>query len=201
MKILIADDHALFRDGLNHVLNQLEDDINVLEACDFASTLAMVEQHPDIELVLLDLHMPGSNGFSTLKTLGKRYPALPVVIISASNDYDDINQALNHGAVGFIPKDTKKELMLSGLRLILSGGLYIPQSYIENKKISKVQLLKDALTARQREVLAMIIEGKSNKVIAVELDLAESTVKMHVTDIFKKLGVTNRTQAALIGMH
>jgi DNA-binding NarL/FixJ family response regulator len=197
MKILIADDHGLFREGLRHVLANLDQAAEVFEAFDFESTLALVSQPLDVDIVLLDLNLPGADGFSVLRALGERYPALPVVIVSASESHTDIQQALSDGALGFIPKSSTSDIMLNALRLVLAGGIYVPPNYLNYQQLTEDSAKTHSLTARQIEVLQMIVEGKANKLIASDLGLAESTVKMHISAIFKTLGVTNRTQAAL----
>lgn len=192
MKILIADDHALFRAGVRHAIGQLSGEVEPIEAENCAEALAAVERHTDIALVLLDLHMPGRNGFVALETLSRQDPTLPIVVVSASDDRSDMRRALDSGAMGYIPKSVPTAVLLNALRLVLSGGIYVPPEMIEWDRPP----IGDApLTARQLDVLARIIEGKPNKVIARELELSEATVKAHVTAVFKALNVTNRTQA------
>lgn len=197
MKILVVDDHALFRDGLSHVLQSLEENVSILEApnCDVA--IQLVSEHSDLDLVLLDLNMPGKDGFEVLETFTKSYPATPVVILSASIQREDVQRALDAGAVGFIGKDTTSAVMLNALRLILSGGVYTPPSMTEPQTSTQNTGNNLGLTPRQSQVLAILRKGGSNKLIASELNIAEATVKMHITSILKSLGVTNRTQAVL----
>lgn len=126
MKVLIVDDHALFRDGLCHVLNALDDKACILQAADYASALQQASTHSDLDLVLLDLNMPGKDGFAALATFVKQYPALPIVMLSGSRLHQDIQRALDTGAVGYIPKFTTSIVMLTALRKILSGGTYVP---------------------------------------------------------------------------
>ncbi len=201
MKILIADDHALFREGLRHVLDALGRSLTVLEAADGQQTLRLVAQHPDLDLLLLDLTMPGMHGFAALDVLGKRYPALPVVILSASSQSSDIQRALDEGAMGFIPKCSTGAVMISALQLVLSGCVYIPpEIYVHTvnaHRASRDGNVENKLTPRQREVLALMQRGQPNKLIAAQLSLAEATVKMHVSAILKALAVTNRTQAVV----
>lgn len=199
MKILIADDHALFREGMCHVLGGLGESVTLLQAAECESALQHATDHPDLDLVLLDLNMPGKNGFAVLDTFANRYPALPVVILSASNQRNDIQRALDAGALGFIPKDTTSAVMLSALRLVLSGGIYVPPAIAisAESEYKKPQHDKHHFTPRQLETLAFLAQGYSNKEIARDLSLSEATVKMHVTAIFKILGVSNRTQAVL----
>jgi DNA-binding NarL/FixJ family response regulator len=199
MKILIVDDHALFRDGLRHVLNGLANDITILQASNFEQALNFVTTNTDLDLVLLDLHMPGKDGFSALDTFARQYPAMPVVIISASSQHSDIQRALDAGAMGYIPKESTSSVMLNALNLILSGGIYVPPNMLHAEKTHPADGENNAhgLTPRQLEVLALLVKGCSNKDVASQMQLAEATVKMHVTAILKTLGVNNRTQAAM----
>lgn len=199
MKILVIDDHALFREGLCHVLNALQDDVTILEAPDFTRAMQCLPENTDLDLVLLDLNMPGTDGFSALAAFSEQYPALPVVILSASSQRSDIQRALDAGAMGYIPKDTTSSIMLNALRIILSGSVYVPPDYAQHEAKDEQANRGNThpLTPRQQQVLRLLVEGISNKEIATQLDLAEATVKMHVTAIFKTLGVTNRTQAAM----
>ena len=192
MKILV-----LFREGLCHVLNALQDDVTVLEAPDFARGIQCLSENADLDLVLLDLNMPGTDGFSALAAFSKQYPALPVVILSASSLRSDIQRALDAGAMGYIPKDTTSSVMLNALRIILSGSLYVPPDFAqyEPKDMQSNRGNSHQLTPRQQQVLRLLVQGIPNKDIATRLDLAEATVKMHVTSILKTLGVANRTQA------
>jgi len=199
VKILIADDHALFREGMRHVLDDLAQPLTVLEAADCQHTLQHAMQHPDLDLVLLDLCMPGEDGFTALEFFASRFPATPVVILSASDQRSDMQRALDLGAMGFIPKATSGPVMLSALNLVLSGGVYIPPSMIKNEHSpipGNGHKNESGLTPRQLEVLSLLVEGGANKEIAQRLNLAEATVKMHVTAILKNLGVNNRTRAA-----
>jgi DNA-binding NarL/FixJ family response regulator len=197
MKILIADDHPLFRAGIRHVLIQLSDDPKVLEAGDHSAAMALLSAHHDIALALLDLAMPGMHGLATLDAMMQKYPALPIVILSASENRDDMQRALDGGALGFIQKSSSPEIILSALRLILAGGVYVPQALVRSATPATTTERHADLTPRQSAVLSHVIEGKSNKAIANELGLTEATVKAHVTGIFKALRVTNRMQAAL----
>jgi len=199
LKILIADDHALFREGLRHVLEDLTQPLNVLEAIDCPHAMQYASEHPDLDLVLLDLQMPGDDGFTALEFFTSNLPATPVIILSASDKHSDMRRSLDMGAMGFIPKDTPGPVMLSALNLVLSGGIYIPPSMLSDEPQSSLTQGHQntaGLTPRQLEVLALLVEGGANKEIARRLDLAEATVKMHVTAILKCLGVNNRTRAA-----
>ena len=197
MKILIADDHALFREGMRHVLAQLQREVVVIEAGNYAEVLNQATAHDDIGLVLLDLNMPDKDGFAALDNLSQQYPALPIVVLSASENRADMQRALDRGAMGFIQKSATAPVMLSALRLVLSGGIYVPPALVRGDDATSERTAGGdlGLTPRQLDVLARVIEGEPNKVIAAELGLSEATVKAHVSATFKALGVTNRTQA------
>jgi len=197
MKILVVDDHSLFREGLCYVLNELDEQVSILEASGFEQAMQHVAANPDLDLVLLDLNMPGEDGFTALDRFTKTYPAMPVVILSGSIRHSDIKRALDAGAMGYIPKDTTSTVMLNAVRLILSGGIYTPPDMAQQFGLNQGDDNAPALTPRQSQVLAKLIQGHSNKVIASQMNLAEATVKMHVTSIMKSLGVSNRTQAAM----
>jgi DNA-binding NarL/FixJ family response regulator len=203
MKILIADDHELFRDGLRHVLDQLGSPLTIVEAADFQQAIAAVERERDIEIVLLDLSMPGmawNDGLQALKDLLPE--GVPLIVLSASDDRRHVLQAVNMGAAGFIPKTSSSRVMLSALKLVLSGGVYLPPALLEQATQGDGGPMANEsavsfLTPRQREVLALLGQGKSNKEIARVLQLAEGTVKLHVTAILKALNVNNRTRAVV----
>ncbi len=200
MKILVADDHALFRDGLRHVLARLGEEVTVLEARDGPEAQALAAAHPDLDLVLLDLAMPGADGLDGLRALRARSPSVPVVILSASEHPRDVRAALEAGAAGFIPKSSTSAVMLSAVRLVFEGGVYVPPAMLgEVPARGRPSRAGTALglTPRQREVLALLAEGKSNKEIGQALGLAEGTVKLHVSAILRLLGAENRTQAVV----
>lgn len=183
MKILVADDHPLIREAFRHLLTELERDVVVLEAGDCDSACRLIEQLPDLDLVLLDLRLPGAGGFATLDKLRNNHPALPVVV-SALEDAATVHGALARGAMGFIPKSSSNDVMMSALRLVLSGGRYLPPELLSGDGAAQAppsSLDEVHLTDRQREVLALVVQGKSNKHICRELGLAEATVKIHVT--------------------
>jgi len=205
MKILIADDHELFRDGLRHVLDQLGGSLTIVEASDFSQAVAAVEREPDIDIVLLDLAMPGMTWNEGLTRLKELLPeTVPLIVLSASDDRRHVLQAVNMGAAGFIPKTSSSRVMLSALKLVLSGGVYLPPALLEQGSGQgdgmgpmASESAVSFLTPRQREVLALLGQGKSNKEIARVLQLAEGTVKLHVTAILKALNVNNRTRAVV----
>lgn len=208
MKILIVDDHPLIRDAVRHVLTQLDRNVEVLDAETCNEAGERIAAHPDLDLVLLDLSLPGSSGLSALESLRQQYPSVPVVVLSARDEPGVVLRALDAGAMGFIPKTSSNELMLSALRLVFSGGVYVPPQALSGDPPasspapgaaapSGVTPSEIGLTERQTEVLALMLQGKPNKVICRELNLAEGTVKIHVTAILKALGATNRTQAVI----
>jgi DNA-binding NarL/FixJ family response regulator len=206
MKFLVIDDHALVREGLRHLLESLDDGVTVLEAGNAAAAYALVEQHADLDLVLLDLKLPGVGGYAAMQELHRRHNTLPVVILSSSEDSETVVAALKMHAAGFIPKSSPREVMVQALRLVLAGGVYIPSQafgfaghgdFARQSNRNAESIDKPALTERQTEVLGLIAQGKSNKTIASQLNIAEATVKVHVTDIMRALKVTNRAQAGV----
>ena len=208
MKILIVDDHPLIREALRHVLPGLAADVHLYDAPDCGTGLALAEQHPDLDLVLLDLTLPGCRGMSALQSFRSAQPALPIVVLSGFDDSDTVVAALDEGAMGFIPKSSTNEVLLGALRLVLSGGVYVPRQAIAGEfglgaprpddAPRRPQTASDiGLTERQAEVLTLMVQGKPNKEICRELNLAEGTVKVHITAILKALGAANRTQAVL----
>ncbi|MEO5375751.1 MAG: response regulator transcription factor [Alphaproteobacteria bacterium] len=201
MKVLIADDHPLVRSGMRAVLNDFDPDMVVVEAVDFPQVLARVEQHPDLTLVLLDLNMPGSERFSGVAALVERCPTVPVVVLAGSEDPADVRGALDRGAAGYIPKSSSTAVILTALRLVLAGGVYVPPAALHAGAAESPPAppppAHDLLTERQVEVLALMRQGKSNKEIARALGIAESTVKAHVSVILKALNVTSRAKAVV----
>lgn len=199
LKILVVDDHSLFREGLSLILRELEDEVAILNASDSASAIQCVSGNPDLDLVLLDLNMPGQDGFTALESFTRHYPALPIVILSASTQHSDVQRCMDSGAVGYIPKETTGSVMLNALRLVLAGGIYTPPNMINSGDVQTAESAANGqgLTPRQLQVLSLLVEGHSNKEIARKMELAEATVKMHITSILKSFGVSNRTQAAI----
>ncbi|HIJ39124.1 MAG TPA: response regulator transcription factor [Rhodospirillaceae bacterium] len=205
MKILIADDHELFRDGLRHVLLQMDPAINVIEAADYPQLLAIAETETDIKIVLLDLSMPGMRWEDGLPLLRQTIPEVPIIVLSAADERRQVLMAVNLGAAGFIPKTSNSRVTLSALKLVLSGGIYLPPAlldqWVEHSLPQKNKLVGQGgpphLTPRQEQVLELLSRGSTNKEIAQTLDLAEGTVKLHVTAILKALNVNNRTHAVV----
>jgi len=198
VKILVADDHALIREAFRHLLSGQVSGATVLEAGDCEAAYQLIEQHSDLDLVLLDLRLPGTGGMAMLEKLRADHPTLPIVVVSALEDPGTVRSALARGAMGFIPKSSSNEVMLNALRLVLSGGRYLPPEILSGDGSAAAppsSIDQVHLTDRQREVLALMVQGKSNKHICRELGLAEATVKIHVTAILRALRVTSRAQA------
>ena len=205
MKILIVDDHALIREALHAVLKQLKREAVIFEASNSRQAMHIVEEHPDISLILLDINLPDRDGFSVLRELRDRYATIAIIILSSSDDQDTVKRAFKLGALGFIPKTTEREVMLNAIKLVFSGGTYVPSEILEettsprlaNKLVKRDSLKGLGLTDRQIEVLALLMKGNSNKVIAKTLNMAVPTVKNHITVVLKALSVTSRTEAVI----
>jgi DNA-binding NarL/FixJ family response regulator len=205
LKVLVVDDHPLIREALRQVLRALDKDIDLLEAASAAAALAVVGKNEGIDVILLDLALPGADGFDVLRELRERHPSFPVVVLSASEQPETVLSALDAGAMGFIPKTSSSEVLLGALRLVLSGGVYLPAEVLRrtpapavvSKPATAASYRDLGLTERQAQVLALLIQGKPNKLICRDLELAEGTVKIHITAILKALRVTNRTQAVI----
>lgn len=205
MKILVVDDYALVREGLRHALQALDENVEVLEARDAEEALRLIERDPALDLVLLDIGLPGMDGFLALDEMRRAHAALPIVVLSASAEQRDISAALNMGAMGYITKMAPREVMLHALRLVLAGGVYVPPQALgmANDAPGRGGAAAGApksveelgLTDRQRQVLSLIAQGKPNKAIANELQIAEPTVKAHVTEILRALKASSRAQA------
>ncbi|MCL6417641.1 response regulator transcription factor [Aestuariirhabdus sp. Z084] len=200
-KIIVADDHPLFRTALQQAVNQAVEEVNLLEAESIESLQQVLETHGDADLVLLDLHMPGAHGYSGLIYLRGQYPQIPVVMVSATEDVSVINQAIEYGASGFIPKSSSQQTIATALQAVLDGDVWQPESSIGAAANNEASLdLAEriaSLTPQQFKVLGMLTEGMLNKQIAYDLNVSEATIKAHATAIFKKLNVRNRTQAVI----
>lgn len=205
LKLLVVEDHALVREGLVRLLGQIEAGAKVLESADFESALNVLENEGEFDLVLLDLALPGIDGFAGLDILRRRYPAMPVAVVSAFDDTPTITRVLNLGASGFIPKAFSGEALLSAVREILAGNIFRPNGQsaarlddatpVPPPPKNGVRPDEIGLTDRQGQVLALMVRGLSNRDIADQLGLSEGTVKIHATAVFKALGVSSRTQA------
>ncbi len=199
MKFLLVDDHALFREGMKYMLNEMEKNVLILEAATSKKAIEIAENTPDINLILMDLRMPDMDGVSAMKEILMTSPAALIVVLTASERLSDMRMSLQGGAMGYIAKSVSPDIMASALRLVLSGGIYIPPTLItETGHACTTENTGIALTPRQTEVIKLIVEGQSNKQIAYLLKLSEATVKAHISAIFKSLNVNNRTQAASI---
>jgi DNA-binding NarL/FixJ family response regulator len=200
LKIILADDHTLFRGGFALLFKQLEAGSMVLEAGDLGAALELAASHPDADLMLLDLNMPGMNGTDGIRRVAEAYPQLPVIVLSASETKESVQEVIAAGALGFIPKSASTAVMLAAVRLVLSGGIYLPAQLIMTEgAIATTAANRDEpvkLSGRQRDVLRLLAAGMSNKQICRELDLGEGTIKVHIAAIFRALNVGNRTEAA-----
>lgn len=202
-KVIIADDHPLFRTALKQAIIECIDDANTLEADNFSQLLNMIEQNPSLEIVFLDLHMPGNDGFTGLTQLQNHYPDLVVIMVSSDDNCDTMQKAVDFGAAAFIPKSADLSTIAFAIDTVLNGDIWLPdnmsanldeQQVIEHQKLAK-QLAQ--LTPQQYIVLTRIADGQLNKQIAYDLDIKETTVKKHVSAILLKLEVNNRTLAGL----
>ena len=214
MKILVVDDHPLIVEALHHVLKSLASDVEVLDARSAGEGRAQLEANPDIDLLLLDLGLPQIDGFALLADIREAFPTVPVVVLSGTDSRDDVLRAIEAGAMGFIPKSSSNQVMVNALRIVLTGTPYIPLEALprpdageapelagfirdpspDHRMLSPREL---GLTDRQAQVLALMLQGKPNKLICRELNLAEGTVKIHVAAILRALNVANRTQAVI----
>ncbi|WP_418139295.1 response regulator [Oceanimonas smirnovii] len=196
--IIIADDHPLFRNALQQAVQLAVQGAHLQEVDSIDSLMELLSKTDDTDLLLLDLKMPGASGFSGLTRLRAQYPALPVVVVSASEDASVVQQAMRLGAVGFIPKSSPMPVLVSALHTVLEGDNWFPEG-IDAADAPEDDMAErlSSLTPQQFKVLTMLSEGKLNKQIAYELDVSEATIKAHVTAIFRKLDVKNRTQAVI----
>jgi len=208
LKVLVIDDHPLVQEGVAAALEALGHDVDVIAAADSEQGLAAAAANPDIDLVLLDLALPGMSGLGVISALHQRVPSLPVVVLSAMEDPENVRSAIGAGAMGFVPKSAQTRVLIEALQQVLEGNVSVPGTLGSAANLTpgsgatgnagggepEVALL----TLRQLEVLSRLCQGKTNKQIATELGLSEKTVKAHVTAIFKVLGVVNRTQAVLV---
>lgn len=197
MKLLVVDDHVLVRQGLAALLDGRGAASEVIQAGDVPEALAAVQANPDLEAVLLDLNLPGVGGMGAIGEIGRLRPDLPVLILSSSEDPEDVRRALDLGALGYVPKSASPETLISAVQMVLAGEIYVPP-LLANAPPPPPGIAE--LTPRQREILVAVARGLSNKDIAVQFGLSEKTVKVHVGAIFRALAVFNRTQAANAAM-
>lgn len=204
LKILLVDDHALFREGMRYVLQRLEDGTaEVVEASNWEEAIEIADSHPELDLALLDLNMPDSQGVRSVRIFHGLFPHIPVVVVSGDDDVAQIDEIMSSGAMGFICKSDTASVMLSALNLVLAGGVYVPPTLMSRRRelqiIRAIQLSAGKtgglLTPRQLEVLLLLQQGLTNKQIADEMSLTEGTVKVHVAAIFSALKVNSRMTA------
>ncbi len=207
MKALIVDDHQMVREILSRYFAEI--DVSVIEAEDFVSAFAAITRQPEFDLILLDIRMPGVDGFTTLATLRRLFPALRIAILSGSVDVMDMRRAAEGGAVGYLPKSMDRQPLVNALRLLISGEKFFPTNVFEaTEKPAYLQELPAwsskgfgtvELTSRQKAVLNEVAKGMSNREIGKALGISEITVKIHVHSICQKLAVRNRMQAVQRG--
>jgi DNA-binding NarL/FixJ family response regulator len=200
--LIIADDHPLFRAALREVVGRQIPGAKVIEVSSLDALQGAIANHPDSDMILLDLRMPGARGLSSLLYLRAEYPAVPIVVVSATEEPSVVQRALDFGASGFIPKSSSIETIGDSLRTVLDGGICAPhlpdrRSQAEEQDRELARRLS-TLTPQQLKVLVMLAEGHSNKHIAAHLAITEATVKAHITGILRKLGIERRTQSAVL---
>lgn len=204
MRILIADDHDLVRDGLKPILMKLGPDVSILECANFPDALELADQNDDIDLVVLDLRMPGMDGVNGIAVFRQHHADMRVVIMSGYYRRRDIVDALHHGAAGFVPKTLGGEAMLNAFRLVLAGEKFVPADLLpangDQTEVHATDATLAQLTARERDVLGKLLEGLPNKGIARQLGIQEVTVKLHLRNVYRKLGAANRAHAVKIAI-
>ncbi|MBU9434550.1 response regulator [Burkholderia multivorans] len=203
MKILIVDDHPVLRDGVEALLRRNDAALAVVQAASADDAMQMLDQHADIDAIVLDLKMRGTSGVDAIAALARARPALQIIVLSSSEDPRDVRAAFAHGALGYVPKSASPHTLLSAIVMVLNGERYVPPLLLDDGAAYTIEPPRQAtgapLTPRQIEVLRYLAEGVPNKVIADRLGLSEKTVKAHITAIFRTLHVLNRTQAAAAG--
>lgn len=200
--LAVADDHPLYRDALNGALGSTFADAHLLEACDLNETISLLHEN-DVDLLLLDLHMPGSNDLFGLIHIRKLFPDLPIAVVSGLEQPDLAAKVVNAGAMGFVPKTTRASDVAEAVKVMLDGDVWLPDTLAQafdepDDEFAELAEKVSSLTPAQYKVLCYMRDGLLNKQIGFELDIAEATVKAHVTAVFRKLGINNRTQAVLI---
>lgn len=214
MQILVADDHKLVRDGLKPFLQELDPGAEILDAANLDEAVKAAELNRGLGLILLDLMMPGMDGLKGLEALRQRCPDVPIVIVSGYSSREHVVAAVQAGAAGFIPKTVSGTAMVNALRLVLSGEKYLPSSTFFDDPTNQMPMMPvsqparptgtpapfDKLSRREGEILALLVEGRTNKEIAICLDLQEITIKVHLRNVYRKIGAANRAQAVRIAM-
>ena len=204
-RFIIIDDHPLFREALHSAVQVAYDDSAIVETSSLTEALGVLETQEPFDLALLDLKIPDTVGFEGLLEIRTSYPQLPIVVVSGHEDNEIIHTALSYGTAGFIPKSTKKDELTSAIKTVMNGDIFLPKNYHEpleknttdHEEQAKILAKFKSFTPQQLRVINMIRDGLLNKQIAFELKVGETTVKAHVSEILKKLEVTNRTQAAM----
>lgn len=212
MRILFADDHTLVREGIRPFLEELAPEVEVVEADNLPGAQAKARESGPLDLILLDLKMPGMNGFNGITKFSESHPDVPIVILSGHYNRKDVIAALDYGVSGYIPKNIGGMAMVNALRLVLAGEKYLPSDAFSESTTDEDESIFSTrsggkkevdpkfatLTQRESEILLHLVDGKTNKEIARELDLQEITVKIHVRNIYRKIGSQNRAQAVKI---
>ena len=196
MKILVIDDHALVREGLRQVLKGLDEDVEVLAAGTCTQAFELAQDNPDLDLALLDYHLPDMTGLQALDIFGKRHPELPIVMLSGSANVQIMRQVVQSGAAGFVNKSSLSDELLDAVRLVLQGDVYWPQRESGFNPLA-VDDNKPGLTQKQEQVLQLLLDGQTNREIALTLHISDETVKTHITAILRHFDVQNRTQAVV----
>jgi DNA-binding NarL/FixJ family response regulator len=207
MKILVVDDHSLITDALSVLFLDLDPETEVLTTRTAEGAMQMLEQHPDLDLVVLDLGLPGVSGTSLLEAMVAQAPELKILVLSGNQDQRNVMRVLQLGAAGFVPKSMASDTLLSAVKFVLSGGVYIPADLLEEVNraglFGSTERSRDGaagrveLTERQEQVLQLLARGAPIKIICRELGLSEGTVKTHVTAIYRAFSASNRTEALL----
>ncbi len=206
MIVLVADDHALVRAGLREVLTQLAPGLRVLEAANADEVMACLAAVANLDLILLDLFMPGAEGLELLGRVCSSAGSAPVVVLSGSENTAHVRAALDLGAAGYVPKSCRSDVLISALQLVLAGGVYLPAEVLQSPHqpaqsaatcLPQVDAPCQGLTVRQQEVLRLLGRGWSNKQIARALAVSDNTVKVHVAAVLRLLGANNRTEAVM----
>ena len=196
MKILVIDDHALVREGLRQVLKGLDEDVEVLAAGTCTQAFELAHDNPDLDLALLDYHLPDMTGLQALDIFGKRHPELPIIMLSGSANVQIMRQVVQSGAAGFVNKSSLSDELLDAVRLVLQGDVYWPQRESGFNPLA-VDDSKPGLTQKQEQVLQLLLDGQTNREIALTLHISDETVKTHITAILRHFDVQNRTQAVV----
>ena len=199
MKILVIDDHALVREGLSQVLKVLDENVEVLQAGTCGQGFLLAQMHHDLDLVLLDYHLPDMTGLAALAVFGQRHPELPILMLSGSANIQIMRQVLQAGAAGFVTKSSLSDELLDAVRRVLDGDVYLPQDIDAAFQLESMEPERErpALTQRQELVLRELLDGRSNREISQTIGISDETVKTHVAAILRHFAVQNRTQAVV----